>query len=670
MECSALAGPHGASDEMFEDLLDEAKCGAPDYTPQTLRIKGTNKPQTYGELQPALVAKLLRQVRAGPGDTLVDIGSGCGTLCFQAACQAGCAAHGIEIRRDLHAVAGQLAPLVAGGMARAGLFCGAVRLHCGDVRQPPEALLAALREATVVLVNNVVFDEPLNQAIFRLLKSVLRQGCRVLSFRDCFPRLRASTDHCVGSDHLLSRFHLPPHSFVSEPNVASWTCSPVRYLIYTVIPPNPVGDYRPGRAADPELPEWSSKAAQVAAWRAECEQLARGGVDGDYTEIQVRRVRAGRAISNAFWQVTRRHGLPLVSHPFPRQVLVPLARAPRSSSSGGGGGGGGKRRKDKKKERAAPRSKQVVVKPRRPHWEYVEEKAFYLPPSPEGKRKKRGALAVVDEIQTRNLNARHKAIIRERPSADAVEEPRMTRRQRRERGEEVVELRKTVRLVSALLFFFFFCFPQVIWNAPERCEDYCCVCCEGGELLCCDGNCFRSFHLACLQLPAMPEGDFLCDKCARESVYHGQEECASCGILGLTDVGCGCGLHFHSDCVGVAFGSLAFVCGRCALRGEGQEGPRELMIVGPGKTAPPAPAEPEEMRGAAQDAEGQSKKRQLQEPALQAVANELAGNPALPEEKELPEPRELPSPAKRQAMEAAAASEPSGALLEPLGLAD
>ncbi len=504
MECPALAGPRGADDEAVAELLDEAKCGAPLYTPQTLRVKGTNKPLSYGELQPALVSKLLRQVRASPGDTLVDIGSGCGTLCFQAACQAGCTAYGIEIRRDLHEVASELAPLVTEEMRKRGLFCGAVRLYCGDVRRPPEGLVAALREATVVVVNNVVFDEPLNQDIFRLLKSILRQGCRVLSFRDCFPRLRASKDHYVSRDHLLSRFNLPPHQFVSEPNVASWTCSPVRYLIYTVIPENPNGDFRPFRQSHLSPEEVRLKQAEIAAWRMECTELARAGVDGDYSEVEV-----------------------LLEKPAPQKK---------------------KSKKRAKPEPPPPRPRRAAAAPkaRKPHWEYVEEKAFFLPPSPEGKRKKKGG----DEIQTRNLTSRHKAIIRERPSADVVEEPLMTRNQRRQKGEEVVELRKTV-----------------IWTAPEHADDYCCVCCDGGELICCDGVCYRAFHLACSGLAAVPEGDFLCDKCGRDRAYEGEQECDSCGIRGLTDVRCACGLHFHADCVGLsANGPLHFTCSTCKQR--------------------------------------------------------------------------------------------------------
>jgi hypothetical protein len=83
VEVLPRVGHRGASNAEAVDILDIAKGHTPDYNGYTLRIKGSNKPLTYGELQPALVSQVLKQVRAGSGDTLVDIGSGCGVLVLQ-----------------------------------------------------------------------------------------------------------------------------------------------------------------------------------------------------------------------------------------------------------------------------------------------------------------------------------------------------------------------------------------------------------------------------------------------------------------------------------------------------------------------------------------------------------------------------------------------------------
>jgi hypothetical protein len=236
-----------------------------------------------------------------------------------------------------------------------------------------------------------------------------------------------------------------------------------------------------------------------------------------------------------------------------------------------------------------------------------------------------------------------------------VEEPRLTRRQRRQRGEEIVELRKTV-----------------IWTSPEASEDYCCVCCDGGELLCCDGNCFRSFHIACLGLDSLPEGDYLCEKCAESSQYEGQHECDSCGIRGLTDVQCGCGSHCHSDCVGVSFGSLEFVCAPCS-RGEVRVAEQPPAFVAQVERVEPREEEPVEHNAAM--SESLSPGTQLPEPEIAGSELEMLRetSPSRSQKRELegeekqasqslslpvaeePREEEQPSPPKRQATDASLA---------------
>lgn len=43
-------------------------------------------------------------------------------------------------------------------------------------------------------------------------------------------------------------------------------------------------------------------------------------------------------------------------------------------------------------------------------------------------------------------------------------------------------------------------------------RDHCNLCKDGGDLLCCD-NCPRSFHLKCVGLKIIPEGDWFCKRC-------------------------------------------------------------------------------------------------------------------------------------------------------------
>jgi hypothetical protein len=53
----------------------------------------------------------------------------------------------------------------------------------------------------------------------------------------------------------------------------------------------------------------------------------------------------------------------------------------------------------------------------------------------------------------------------------------------------------------------------------EMDNDQCRVCHQGGELLVCDGGehaegCHRSFHVTCVGLIAVPEGDWICQHCS------------------------------------------------------------------------------------------------------------------------------------------------------------
>lgn len=79
-------------------------------------------------------------------------------------------------------------------------------------------------------------------------------------------------------------------------------------------------------------------------------------------------------------------------------------------------------------------------------------------------------------------------------------------------------------------------------------ESSCSVCEEGGRLLCCEGGCFRSFHLHCLGLTDLPAGVFVCDACET-----GVETCLYCHQLGATVemLVCSheqCSKAFHKQC--------------------------------------------------------------------------------------------------------------------------
>ncbi|TMW93781.1 hypothetical protein EJD97_011169 [Solanum chilense] len=100
-------------------------------------------------------------------------------------------------------------------------------------------------------------------------------------------------------------------------------------------------------------------------------------------------------------------------------------------------------------------------------------------------------------------------------------------------------------------------------------ESLCAICDDGGELLCCDGKCLRSFHATVddgaesqckslgftkAQVKAMKYQEFYCKNCEYQ-----QHQCYACGKLGSSDqssnaevfrcVNATCGHFYHPHCV-------------------------------------------------------------------------------------------------------------------------
>ncbi|KAI3843987.1 hypothetical protein MKX03_000352 [Papaver bracteatum] len=98
-------------------------------------------------------------------------------------------------------------------------------------------------------------------------------------------------------------------------------------------------------------------------------------------------------------------------------------------------------------------------------------------------------------------------------------------------------------------------------------DSVCSICDNGGEILCCEGRCLRSFHATvhdgvesdCRSLGFSKDQvraiqNFLCENCK-----HKQHQCYVCGILGSSDkenqpevfscVSALCGYFYHSECV-------------------------------------------------------------------------------------------------------------------------
>lgn len=96
-------------------------------------------------------------------------------------------------------------------------------------------------------------------------------------------------------------------------------------------------------------------------------------------------------------------------------------------------------------------------------------------------------------------------------------------------------------------------------NALEDNNDWLCGICgmfEGDayvdKLLLCDGPCLRSFHMGCLDMTELPEGDWLCEECSsgfhtcfichEQAVENDDREMRKCKVAK-------CGKYYHVQCL-------------------------------------------------------------------------------------------------------------------------
>ncbi|KAK8649048.1 hypothetical protein V6N13_129786 [Hibiscus sabdariffa] len=95
------------------------------------------------------------------------------------------------------------------------------------------------------------------------------------------------------------------------------------------------------------------------------------------------------------------------------------------------------------------------------------------------------------------------------------------------RTRSVVEIPKTVKAANSI---------------RDENDGVCSACCGGGDLICCD-YCPSSFHMKCIGLKEVPDGDWFCPYCC----------CGICGIGYVRDRSfrsCHqCELKFHGDCL-------------------------------------------------------------------------------------------------------------------------
>jgi [histone H3]-lysine79 N-trimethyltransferase len=180
----------------------------------------------YGELLHPFVSKILiEQLRMTSGQVFVDLGSGVGNVVMQAALEVGCESWGCEMMENACNLADAQEREFRGRCLLWGLAPGNVRLERGDFRKN-EAILAALKRADVVLVNNQAFTSQLNDDLVRMFLD-LKSGCKIVSLKT-FVHDHKTTSNDLGRTILEVEQLTYPEDYVSWTNAGGTYCISTR----------------------------------------------------------------------------------------------------------------------------------------------------------------------------------------------------------------------------------------------------------------------------------------------------------------------------------------------------------------------------------------------------------------------------------------------------------
>ncbi|KJZ74755.1 Histone-lysine N-methyltransferase, H3 lysine-79 specific [Hirsutella minnesotensis 3608] len=181
----------------------------------------------YGELLHPVISKILvEQMSMTSDQVFVDLGSGVGNVCLQAALEIGCESWGCEMMENACNLAEAQAKEFGARCMLWGIKPGKVHLERGDFRKNA-VIHEALKRADVVLVNNKAFTSQLNDDLVRMFLD-LKSGCKIVSLRSFVADFKSNHNiNDVGSTILDVEECAYPQGYVS------WTNAGGPYFIST-----------------------------------------------------------------------------------------------------------------------------------------------------------------------------------------------------------------------------------------------------------------------------------------------------------------------------------------------------------------------------------------------------------------------------------------------------
>ncbi|KAG9597363.1 DOT1-domain-containing protein, partial [Aureobasidium melanogenum] len=221
-----LSSKHSLTLEWIQRILDQIYTRTVSPQVDSLKAYQNGTDNVYGELLPPLVSEMLSIAELKSDQVFVDLGSGVGNVCLQAALEIGCESWGCEVMDNPCKLAELQAKEFPARARMWGLSVGKVHLLKGDFLAN-EKIGQALKRADVVLVNNQAFSPDLNSKIMdRFLD--LKDGCRIISLKPFKQEgYEISDRNQYDPRHLLvDERKLPFYS-----KCVSWTDAPGEYHI-------------------------------------------------------------------------------------------------------------------------------------------------------------------------------------------------------------------------------------------------------------------------------------------------------------------------------------------------------------------------------------------------------------------------------------------------------
>jgi [histone H3]-lysine79 N-trimethyltransferase len=123
--------------------------------PRISKIK--RRHETYGELEPRFIWRLLSQCALREKSKFVDLGCGMGTAALFVSLASGGRVYGVEIRSDLKQHLNLVKEEFETRCRMWGLKCGQIEFEIGDFQKSQKALLE-IKEADMILASNLLFE--------------------------------------------------------------------------------------------------------------------------------------------------------------------------------------------------------------------------------------------------------------------------------------------------------------------------------------------------------------------------------------------------------------------------------------------------------------------------------------------------------------------------------